>query len=265
VERPALRRDGEHRPLLRPPARGHARHAGGTSTIPWGPSPLPRRTTSRATTWARAGTTSARALGRNPGALSQSGRRPVLSRPELVSPAAAAASQTTGAIRSPRVGEPTVVAGSSRARRGDSLDAGPRLRGHQPRARRAPSRDHRRHPAPSRGNAPANSPPALGLARSGAAGRASPERRSGSASSGRLAGAEHSFARAPLAPPRRGPEGHPDARDPRRRPPAVEGEPRRPAARAVALARAARLGHAREPASDHALARRRSGPPSWCG
>lgn len=103
---------------------------GPMSTIPWGPSPLPPKEDFQGDDMGESGDDFGLDLSEGtPAPLSRSGRRPVLSRPELVSPAAAASSPTTGAIplppepgaRSPVPGaqaglfeEPTVVAGPSR-------------------------------------------------------------------------------------------------------------------------------------------------------
>jgi hypothetical protein len=117
--------------FVRPPA-GTPATPRGTGTIPWGPSPLPPKDDFQGDDMGESGDDFGLELSDGtPAPLSGSGRRPVLSTPELVSPAAAAASQTTGAIplppelgaRSPVPGpppppgpfeEPTVVAGLSR-------------------------------------------------------------------------------------------------------------------------------------------------------
>ena len=253
---------------------------GAKSTIPWGPSPLSPKDDFQGDDMGESGDDFGLELSDGtPSPLSRSGRRPVpvLSRPELVSPAAAASSPTTGAIplpaepggRNPVPGplpglfeEPTVVAGPSRTTGAIPLppDIAPGATSPVPGALRPATTGA--IPLP-----PAATPPPirpLPTASPVPGPRAEPPRSGGlrSRSPRRLAGAEHSFPPAPLATAR-GAEGRPDARDPRRRPPAIEGEPGRAAARAVALARAAPLGHARELASDHALARRRSGPASW--
>jgi len=88
--------------FVRPPAGSPG--AGPMTTIPWGPSPLPPREEFQGDDMGESGDDFGLELSEGtPAPLSRSGQKPlpVLSRPELVSPAAAASSPTTGAIPLP--------------------------------------------------------------------------------------------------------------------------------------------------------------------
>ncbi|HZW90500.1 MAG TPA: tetratricopeptide repeat protein, partial [Myxococcaceae bacterium] len=88
--------------FVRPPP-GSPDAPGPMSTIPWGPSPLPPREDDfQGDDLGESGDDFGLELSEGtPASLSRSGPKPVLTAPELLSPAAAATSQTTGAIPLP--------------------------------------------------------------------------------------------------------------------------------------------------------------------